>query len=61
MDDWFHARIVVNYPNVKVYVNGLEEATLEIEQISDRKQGKVGLWVGHRSEGWFKNIVIKKK
>jgi hypothetical protein len=61
VDDWFHAKIVVSYPNVKVYVNGSEEATLEIEQISDQKQGNVGLWVGNGSEGWFKNIVITKK
>ena len=58
VDDWFHARIVVNYPEVKVYVNGSEEPTLDIEQISDRKQGKVGFWVGNGSEGWFKNLKI---
>lgn len=55
-EDWFHAKIVVNHPEVKVYVNGAEKPSLEIEQISDRKQGKVGLWVGNGSEGWFKNL-----
>lgn len=60
VDDWFHAKVVIEYPHVKVYVNGSEEPSLEIDQISDRKQGKVGLWVGYGSEGWFKNLVIKK-
>lgn len=57
-EDWFHARIVVNYPEVKVYVNEAEKPSLEIEQISDRKHGKLGLWVGNGSEGWFKNLTI---
>ncbi len=61
VDDWFNAKIVVNYPMVRVYVNGSEKPTLEIDQISDRKQGKVGLWVGNESEGWFRNIVLTSK
>lgn len=61
VDDWFHAQIVINYPEVKVYVNGSSEPTLEIEQISDSKQGKVGLWVGNGSEGWFKNLKVTSK
>lgn len=58
VDDWFHATIVVNHPLVKVYVNGSDEPTLEVEQLSDTKQGKVGFWVGNGSEGWFKNLKI---
>lgn len=61
VDDWFHTKIVVDFPNVKVFVNDSDKATLEIEQLSDRKQGKVGLWVGNGSEGWFKNIKIVNK
>lgn len=59
VDDWFHAKIVVEYPKVKVFINGSHNPTLEIEQISSRKQGKVGLWVGNNSEGWFRNLEIK--
>lgn len=58
VDEWFHAKIVVNYPQVQVYINGSGEPTLEAEQISDRKQGKVGFWVGNGSEGWFRNLEI---
>ena len=60
-DQWLHAKIIVDYPSVKVYVNGAQKASLEVEQISDRKGGMLGLWVGNGSDGWFKNIVIKKK
>lgn len=58
VDDWFHAKIVVHYPEVKVYINGSEKPTLEIEQLSERKHGMLGLWVGNGSEGWFKNLKI---
>jgi len=58
VDDWFHVKIEVSYPEVKVYVNRSNQPTLEIEQISDQKQGKIGLWVGNGSEGWFKNLQI---
>jgi len=60
-DQWFHAKIVVDYPRVKVYVNGAQKATLEVEQMSDQKEGKLGLWVGNGSDGWFKNIEVKSK
>ena len=59
-DDWFHAKIVVNYPGIKVYINNADEQTLEAEQISARKDGKIGIWVGNGSEGWFKNFTIIK-
>jgi len=45
-DAWFHARIVVEKPNVRVYVNGGKEPSLVVEELSDRKGGGVGLWVG---------------
>jgi hypothetical protein len=42
-------------------VNGAKEASLEVVQMSDQKEGKLGLWVGNGSDGWFKNIVVRKK
>jgi Domain of Unknown Function (DUF1080) len=56
--DWFHAKIVVNYPHVKVYVNGSDRPALEVDQLSKAKQGKVGFWVGNGSDGWFRNLKI---
>jgi hypothetical protein len=56
-NDWFHARIVVKYPEIMVYVNDSKDASLIINQMSKRAQGKLGLWVDSK-DGWFKNIVI---
>jgi len=55
---WFHARIVVAYPKVSVSVNGAAEPSLVAEQLSDRKAGWFGLWVGNGSGGEFANLKI---
>jgi hypothetical protein len=43
-DDWFHAKIVVQKPEIKVYVNGASDPSLVVNELSDRKDGSVGLW-----------------
>ncbi len=58
VDEWFHVRLVVKHPQVTVFVNGSENPTIEVSQISQTGSGKIGFWVGHNSEGWFKNLVI---
>lgn len=56
--DWFHAKIIVDHPNVKVYVDEAEEASLIVDQLSDRKEGWLGFWVGNGSDGSFRNLKI---
>jgi len=60
-NDWFHASIVVEFPSVKVYVNNSKEPSLTVTQLSTRKKGWIGLWVGNSSEGYFKNLKIITK
>lgn len=57
-NEWFHARIVIQYPHVTVYVNGNNEPCLSIDQLNDRRSGKIGLWVGNNSDGDFANLRI---
>lgn len=59
-NEWFHATIVVDHPTVKVYIENYDEPSLTIEQLSTRKSGWIGLWVGSNSEGEFKNLRITK-
>jgi hypothetical protein len=56
-NNWFHVKIIVLSPSIRVYVNGSTEPTLEVEQITKRKSGLLGLWVDSE-EGWFKNVTI---
>ncbi|NMH88905.1 family 16 glycoside hydrolase [Flavivirga algicola] len=60
-NEWFHVKLVVEYPSVKVYVNDSETHCLSIDQLSSQKQGWIGFWVGNNSEGTFKNLRIYPK
>ena len=55
---WFHVRLVVASPKVSVFVNDAKEPSLVVNQLSDRKKGLVGLWVGNTSGGDFANFKI---
>ena len=57
-DAWFSARIVVDRPNVSVYVNGAEEPSIMVNELSDRSGGGIGLWVGPGRGGYFANLRI---
>ncbi|MEJ2082186.1 MAG: hypothetical protein P8Y94_08420 [Acidobacteriota bacterium] len=56
---WFHARIVVAHPKVSVFVNGATEPSLVVDQLNDRGEGWVGVWVGNGSNGDFANLSIQ--
>ena len=57
-NDWFHAKIEINYPKVTVYINSNTEPSLIVDQLNNRQTGKVGLWVGNNSDGDFANLQI---
>ena len=59
-DEWFHARIVVQNPDVKVYVNGAATPALSVKELSDRSHGSVGVWVGNASGGYFANLKVTR-
>ena len=56
--DWFHAKFVVRYPRVEVFVNGNKTASLSIEQLSNRKKGKFGLQLDSGTEGEYANLKV---
>ncbi len=57
-NDWFRVRVVVASPRVSVFVNDAAQPSLVVDQLSDRKKGLVGLWVGNGSGGDFANLTI---
>ena len=59
-NDWFHVRLVIEFPMVRAYVNHSAVPVLEVQQISERKDGKLGLWVDSE-DGWFRDVVISRK
>ena len=59
--EWFHVKIVVHYPEVKVYVNRNVTSCLTFQELSARREGKIGLWVGNNSDGDFANLTINNQ
>ena len=57
---WFHARVVVASPQVSVFVADAKEPCLTVKQLSDRRKGLVGIWVGNTSGGDFANLRITR-
>lgn len=43
-DMWFHAKIVIEGREVKVFVNNANEPALQVTELSDRSGGSVGLY-----------------
>lgn len=58
-DEWFHARIVVQRPTIRVFVNGASEPSLVVNELSNRTNGAVGVWVGEGSGGAFANLTVR--
>lgn len=57
-NEWFHAKIIIKYPQITVYVNNNKEPALSVQMLNSRKTGKIGLWVGNNSDGDFANLQI---
>jgi hypothetical protein len=57
-DSWVKLKLVVKGKKVVAFVNGSDKPSLTVELLNDRRNGKVGLWVGNNSEGWFRNLKI---
>jgi hypothetical protein len=55
---WFRARILVKSPQVQVFVNDSNQPSLEVTQLSSRRSGWVGLWVGNGSGGDFAAVKV---
>jgi len=55
---WFHARIVLAYPSVRVFVDQIAAPVMDIKQIGERKSGWIGVWVGNGSDGQFANLSV---
>jgi len=57
-DGWFHVRVSIAKPVIKIYVNGAAEPCLTVDSLGNRESGMIGLWVGNGSGGDFANLEI---
>ena len=59
-DSWFHAKIVVDADNIKVFVNNNTKPSLIVKPLNNYTTGKIGFWVGNNSDGDFANFEIRQ-
>ena len=57
-ESWVSLKLVVEKKTVSAFVNGSDKPALTVELLNDRLKGKVGLWVGNGSDGWFRKLKI---
>ena len=58
-DGFFTARIEIAKPQIRVFVNDAVEPCLVVNELTDRVGGRVGLWMGHGSDGAFADLTLR--
>jgi len=58
---WTKIKVVVSGVTAKLYVNGASQPCLIVNDLKHGKsKGKIALWVGTGTDGYFSNLVVKK-
>ncbi len=57
-DKWFHVKITINHPEIKVHVNRNPQPSLVVNSVSKHTSGRIGFWMQGKSHGSFANLVI---
>lgn len=55
---WFHVKITIHHPEIKVFVNNNPAPSLVVNSLSSLTSGKIALWMGGGSPTGFANLVI---
>lgn len=57
-DSWFQVRIEISAERVDVYMEDVASAVLSVDRLTTTSSSQIGLWTGHRSSGWFRNLTV---
>jgi hypothetical protein len=60
-ESWVRLTLEINARHLSVFVDDGSAPALVVDLLNDRLKGRVGLWVGNNSEGWFRNLTIQPK
>jgi hypothetical protein len=60
-NDWFTMTIVVDKKSVKAFINQDAKPSLTVEKLTERSNGKLGIFMGDGSGGDFESITIETK
>ena len=56
---WFTMRLVIDEKMVKAYINQEKNPALTVDRLTDRRDGKLGIFVGDGGGGDFRSVKIK--
>jgi CubicO group peptidase (beta-lactamase class C family) len=57
-EDWCTLRLVIKAKQLQAFINGSGQPSLTVTLLNNKLRGKVGLWVGNNSDGWFRKISV---
>jgi hypothetical protein len=57
----FHGVDETTYEAIRVFVDRAATAALQVQRLTTRQGGWVGLWVGNTSPGDFANVAVTKQ
>ena len=57
---WTHIRIVVSGSEARFFVHGGDQPVLIVHDLKlGKTRGKIALWIGLDTEGYFSNLTIR--
>lgn len=61
LNEWIHMKITVNQNKARLYVNGMEQPVLVVNdlKLGSGQRGGVGFWIESGTVGYFKNLKIR--
>ena len=58
-ESWVRLTLEIKARRLNVFVDDGNAPALTVDLLNDRLKGRVGLWVGNNSAGWFRNLTIE--
>jgi len=58
---WVRLTLEIESRRLRVFVNDASTPSLTVDLLNDRLKGRIGLWVGNNSAGWFRNLTIQPR
>jgi hypothetical protein len=61
-NEWIKMKVVVRGDNAKLYINGSQNPSLIVNKMKmgANQTGGLGLWVDIGTEGYFRNLIVRK-
>jgi hypothetical protein len=59
VEAWVRLELEIEGKTLRVRAGDDDTVALQVELLNERLDGRVGLWVGENSEGWFRGLALQ--